>query len=121
MIGIIAAMEEEKDAFLHLMEDAREEEKEGYSFYRGQIQEKDCVLVKCGIGKANAAMITTLLILEYKPILIVNCGCAGSLNMDVQVGDIVIGQRIADWDIEVPEPAWNRGFDCAKLSFNDVS
>lgn len=117
MIGIIAAMDEERDAFLSRSSGWKTEKRNGVLFYRGQIGDKDVVLTKCGIGKANAAMTAALLILKYHPELVINIGCAGSLSKDVNVGDIVIGTVVADWDMDIPSDNWIRGFECANLCF----
>ena len=117
MIGIIAAMDEERDAFLSRSSGWKTEKRNGVVFYRGTISGKEVVLTKCGIGKANAAMNTTLLILKYKPELVINIGCAGSLSPDVHVGDIVVGTQVADWDMDIPSDNWKRGYECKNISF----
>ena len=43
-----------------------------------------------------------------------NVGCAGSLNKDVFVGDVVVASRVADWDVDVPD--WPRNMYSGKLS-----
>ncbi|MBQ1477935.1 MAG: 5'-methylthioadenosine/adenosylhomocysteine nucleosidase [Erysipelotrichaceae bacterium] len=117
MIGIIAAMEEERNSILKRMKDVREEKRNGFLFHHGTLKGKETVLAKCGIGKTNAAIITTVMILRYHPSLLINTGCAGSLNKDVHVGDIVVSDKAADWDIDVPVPEWTRGFDCERMTF----
>ncbi len=121
MIGIIAAMEEEKDAVLALMENTKEERRNGKLFYHGTLKGKEVVLTRCGVAKTNAAVSTTLMILRYKPKLILNVGCAGSLSAEAPKGDVVIGTKVADWDIDVPEDVgieWKRGFDNGRISFD---
>ena len=121
MIGIIAAMEEEKDAVLALMENTKKEKRNGKIFYHGTLKGKEVVLTRCGVAKTNAAVSTTLMILRYKPYLILNVGCAGSLSAKAPKGDVVIGTKVADWDIDVPEDVgiqWKRGFDNKRISFD---
>ncbi len=53
-IGIIGAMDEEVDILVELMEIKETLEKASLKFYVGKLEEKDIVLVRCGIGKVNA-------------------------------------------------------------------
>lgn len=124
MIVIICAMSEERDAFLSLMKDIKVRKTEnilyhGMSFdnkcYIGKLENKDVVIAHCGVGKVYAAILTTLLIKKFKPELVVNVGCAGSLNEDIHVGDVVVASRIADWDVDVP--GWERSIYSDKMSF----
>lgn len=124
MILIICAMSQEKQAFISLMNNVRMI-KSDKIFYHGELLEehycqgllnnKEVLLVRCGVGKTYAAIVTSLLIKKYKPDLVVNVGCAGSLNENVHVGDIVIADRTAYWDVDVP--GWSRSLSSDKLSF----
>ena len=51
----------------------------------------EIVVARCGIGKVNAAIATTL-VAQTNPDLIINTGSAGALAPDRQIGDIVIGE-----------------------------
>ena len=124
MIAIICAMSEERDAFISLMEDVKVVKFEnilyhGMAFdnkcYKGKLKGKDVVVIHCGVGKVYAAIVTTLTLKKFKPELVVNVGCAGSLNKDIHVGDVVIATRVADWDVEVP--GWERSIYSDKMSF----
>ena len=124
MIGIICAMKEERDALLKLMEDV--EVKKGKKllyqgnqldndYYLGKIDGKEVILTRCGIGKVYAAIVTTLMLEKFKPELIINLGCAGSLNEDVHVGDVVVCNRVGDWEFDVFD--WERSITSDKVSF----
>lgn len=124
MIAIICAMSEERDAFISLMEDIKITKFENILYhgmaidnkcYKGKLKGKEVVVVHCGVGKVYAAIVTTLVIKKFKPELVVNVGCAGSLNSDVHVGDVVVATRIADWDVDVP--GWERSIYSDKMSF----
>lgn len=51
----------------------------------------EIIVARCGIGKVNAAIATTL-VAQTNPDLIINTGSAGALAPDRQIGDIVIGE-----------------------------
>ena len=119
MIIVLAAMSEEKDAILSKMSDIKKIEdndllEEAYSCkHNGE----DVIISVCGIGKTNATITTTLLIKKYKPKLLVNLGCAGSLSKDIVVQDTIVANKIAHWDIEIPWPDWKQSYDNSLFSF----
>jgi len=124
MIGIICAMAEERDAILNLMDDVKIKYGKDLlyhgmpldnHYYLGTIKGKEVVLTRSGVGKVYAAIVASLMIDKFKPELIINLGCAGSLNENVHVGDVVVGTRTADWDVDVP--GWDRNITSDKISF----
>ena len=62
MLGIIGAMDEEVARLKEMIDGLQVTDKCGMSFYKGQIEGTDVVVVKCGVGKVNAAMCTQSLI-----------------------------------------------------------
>lgn len=52
-IGIIGAMDEEVDILRDIMDIEETIEKASLKFYVGKLENKDIVLVRCGIGKVN--------------------------------------------------------------------
>ncbi len=50
-------------------------------------------IIQSGIGNINAAAATTLLYAQYDPKLMLFSGIAGSLNPDLHIGDVLIGEK----------------------------
>lgn len=98
-IGIIVAMGKELHLLLHLIENIKEQELNGYKLYTGRIGDHEICTMQCGIGKVNAAVGTLTLINEYAPELIINTGVAGGAGMDVRQMDIIVGEKIAYHDV----------------------
>ena len=65
-LGIIGAMDEEVDILKDIMEIEETIQKASLKFYVGKLEGKDVVLVRCGIGKVNAACCTQLLISNFE-------------------------------------------------------
>lgn len=100
MIGIIGAMEEEVAA---LKEDMQEKEilvKARMEFCRGKLYGRDAVVVRSGIGKVNAAVCTQILVDEFGVDALINTGVAGSLNADIDIGDLVISTDAVHHDMD---------------------
>jgi len=80
-IGIIVAMDKELRQLQSLFDD-------------GSVQ-----VVKCGIGKVNAALGAQRMINEFHPDVIISSGCAGGNGDDVQVRDIVVSSELCYHDV----------------------
>lgn len=109
MIGIIGAMDEEIYVILSEMNNISEYNINNIKFYKGKIYDKDLVLVKSGIGMVNASIITTLLIKEFDVNKILFSGVAGSLNKNINVGDIVIADSLVEYMFDATEFGYEIG------------
>lgn len=115
MIGIIAAMQEEMNAIKNIMQNCEIIKILGLEFYKGNIQNKECILVKCGVGKVNAARTTQILIDKFDIEYIINIGSAGSVNDNVNYGDIVIGQYVVQHDFDITAFGHEKGYISSNL------
>ena len=88
--GIIGAMDIEVEQLKKDMIVGREVKKAGMNFCEGVLNEQEIVVVRSGVGKVNAAVCTQILIDVFQVDAVINTGIAGSLNVDIDVGDIVI-------------------------------
>lgn len=102
-IGIIAAEHEEMLAIKNIMENIKEEKIYNLIFYIGNIHNKECVLVECGVGKVNAARTTQSLIDKYEVDYVINVGSAGSITPELNVQDIVIGKELIQYDFDITQ------------------
>ncbi len=69
--------------------------------YRFTSPEIEIALVVSGIGKVNAASATTRLIDKFEPAEIVVVGLAGALSNDLSVGDIVVADKVVQYDFDL--------------------
>lgn len=100
MIGIIGAMEIEVSGIIANMTDIKTELISGSAYTSGKIHGKECVVVKCGIGKVNAAVAAQTLILKYKPDIIINTGVGGSTSLNTHIGYVVIAKNVIQHDMD---------------------
>lgn len=100
-IGIIGAMDLEVDTLKSKMEVKRIVKKASREFYEGTLFGTEVVIVQCGVGKVNAGSCTQILADEFGVTHIINTGIAGSLNNEINIGDIVISTDAVYHDMNV--------------------
>ena len=98
-IGIIGAMEVEVEKLKARMENVEITRKASMEFYAGTLEGKNVVVVRSGIGKVNAAVCTQILIDDFDAEVGINTGIAGSLNADINIGDLVISTDLVHHDM----------------------
>ena len=99
-IGIIGAMEQEVAKIKEKMQDVTITSRARMDFYEGTLEGKKVVVVRSGIGKVNAGMCTQILADVFGVEAVINTGIAGSLNNDVNIGDIVLSTDVLHHDMD---------------------
>jgi len=99
--GIIGAMEPEVAILKSKLSNSTTTQVGGYTFYQGQLNGSEVVIVQSGIGKVAAALATAFLINEFQPDYVVNTGSAGGFEQSLKVGDIVISSEVRYHDVDV--------------------
>ncbi len=100
MIGIIGALDIEVEQLYRELEGATIEEAYGYRYASGKLCGRDVVVVKCGVGKVNAAICAQTMVIKYAPDVIINTGVAGSLSPDLGICDIAVGKDVVQHDFD---------------------
>lgn len=100
MLGIIGAMEEEVEQLKEAMENVSVETKASMDFFKGTLAGRPVVVVRSGIGKVNAGICTQILADSYGVKAVVNTGIAGSLQAQIDIGDIVLSTDTLQHDVE---------------------
>lgn len=107
-IAIVAAMREELEPFRAAFSS------KALVFEKGPIQIEQAgdslLLVRSGIGKANAACASVFLCEKFAPDLIINTGTTGSFNQEAHLGDVVVSPtfRYSDVDATGFDYAWGQ-------------
>ena len=109
-IGIIAAMSEEIASIKKLMSDISVKNIYELEFTLGTIHSKNVVLVKCGVGKVNAARTTQILIDNFDLEYVINVGTAGGLNEKIEIGDVVIAEKLVQHDFDITAGGHEKGY-----------
>ena len=106
-----------------LMVDTSVKEIYELQFIIGKINEKEVVLVKCGVGKVNAARTTQVLIENFDVEYVINVGTAGSLNDNIEIGDLVIAEKLVQHDFDITGFGHEKGYitNIGKYFYSDKS
>ena len=109
VIGIIGAMDNEIELLKNSMEIRKTEEIAGMTCYCGSLSGHEVVLVRCGVGKVNAAVCAQSLILHFGVGMVINTGAAGALSRDINIGDIVISTDAVEHDMDCRTLGYAKG------------
>ena len=99
--GIIGAMDEEVNSLKEALDEKKVSTIAGMEFCEGRLDGADVVVVKCSVGKVNAAACTQILIDRFEVDRIINTGVAGSLDAAIDIGDIVVSTEAVQHDMDV--------------------
>ncbi|MCK9169670.1 MAG: 5'-methylthioadenosine/adenosylhomocysteine nucleosidase [Treponema sp.] len=105
-IGIIGAMEVEVQTIVASMTysggsgRAKKIESAKLTFYEGELNGINAVVVKSGVGKVNAALCAQRLILEFGVTHIINTGIAGAVAHGLGVFDVVVSTDAMYHDVD---------------------
>ncbi len=98
-IGIITAMSSEREQLAQQLTDPVKMEIAPFTYTEGRAGENTIILMQSGIGKVNAAVGTTEMILNFQPDCIISTGVAGGIDPVLQVMDVVASSRIVYHDV----------------------
>lgn len=102
-VGLICAIPQELASLREILTRSAGEDAAHTHFDTGTIDGHDVVLAGSGMGKVNAALVTTLLADRFRCGTIVFSGVAGGLDPALAIGDIVVADRIIQHDAGVLE------------------
>ena len=110
-LGIIGAMDVEVAALKENMTNISHRVIAGADYCEGTLEGLPVVVVQCGVGKVNAALCVQALCDCFAVTHIVNTGVAGSLDVELDIGDFVISRDAVyhDFDCHVINPNYRVG------------
>ena len=107
--GIIGAMEAEVAILKSKLAKSKTIIQSGFTFYQGELNGSEVIIVQSGIGKVAAALATAFLIDKFQPDYVVNTGSAGGFEQTLKVGDIVVSSQVRYHDVDVTAFGYEKG------------
>ncbi|HWO74004.1 MAG TPA: 5'-methylthioadenosine/adenosylhomocysteine nucleosidase [Dehalococcoidia bacterium] len=99
-MGILGAMEREVRGLVEAMTVAESGGDPGFEYWEGSFAGRRCVLARCGMGKVSAAAGVQRLIDRWDVGCVIVCGLAGALARGLSLGDLVVGDRFIQHDMD---------------------
>ena len=109
VIGIIGAMDVEVSTLKEAADITKTTEIAEMEFCEGTLGDQNVVIVKCGMGKVNAGVCANTLINDFNCTKIINTGVAGSLDAQIDIGDIVVSTDAVQHDFDVEAIGYQKG------------
>ena len=101
ILGIMGAMPDEVDQLCAKLENVTVEPYGGVEYHKGTLAGKQVVVCCAGMGKANAAATTQVLITKFGAEKIIFSGIAGNMTLKIGIGDVVIGKTVLYHDAQL--------------------
>ena len=101
IFGIMGAMPDEVDQLCARLENVTVEPYGGVEYHKGTLAGKQVVVCCAGMGKANAAATTQVLITRFGAEKIIFSGIAGNMTSKIGIGDVVIGKTVLYHDAQL--------------------
>ena len=94
-------MPDEVDQLCAKLENVTVEPYGGVEYHKGTLAGKEVVVCCAGMGKANAAATTQVLITKFGAEKIIFSGIAGNMTSKIGIGDVVIGKTVLYHDAQL--------------------
>jgi len=106
ILALIGALEAEVAPVLRASHAVECERRLGQPVYRGTLAGREVLIAELGVGKVRSAAVLQSLI-DHHPLNTVICfGSAGGLNPALDVGDIIVAQKVTQHDyVLINKPA----------------
>jgi adenosylhomocysteine nucleosidase len=98
-VVVLGALDAEARPVVAALSDREAIDVLGLSCVAGRLAGRPAVVAATGVGKVNAAMTTALLIERFSPAAVIFTGVAGALDLGLQPGDVVVGERLVQHDL----------------------
>jgi adenosylhomocysteine nucleosidase len=108
-VVIIGAMVEEVEEFLAHARVERVVDRGAFHVHEAELCGVSVAIIKCGVGKVFAAMISQHVIDTYHPSAVISTGVAGGLSPALAIGDVVVSRDCIHHDLDTSALGFPRG------------
>lgn len=108
-------MDDEIAVYKSHLQNVKETRHKIFTFYEGMLHDHEITLVKSGVGKVFASMVCQYMIDHFNVEAVIFTGVAGSLNRNLEIGDVVVSTDAVHHDFD----ATSLGFARGQISYTD--
>jgi adenosylhomocysteine/aminodeoxyfutalosine nucleosidase len=109
-IAIMGAMREEIAPILEKVENIKETDYAGNTYYEATYKGKSVAIAYSKIGKVFSALTATILIEKFGCDMLLFSGVAGGIDPDLNVGDLIIADGLCQHDLDITAFGHPHGF-----------
>ena len=121
---IVGAMDSEIEFLKANLKNISEEEYCNFEFYFGNIDNKEVILVKSGIGRVMAGLLIGVAKSKYQFDAVINLGVAGGAK-GTNLGDIIVGENYVYGDVDLSSGGFGYEFGqmagCPRVFKSNIS
>ena len=100
-IGIIGAMVEEITPIVEKVNVLEEVDYGNNRYFKATFEDLDLVIAYSKIGKVNSALTTATMIEVFNCEKILFSGVAGAINENLEIGDLIIANKLCQHDLDI--------------------
>ena len=93
-VGVVCAIKEEFVALVAKLSESSLSMINGRKMGLGYLNDKKIVVMETGIGLVKSAAATTWMLMAYQPKVMLFSGIAGSLDANLNMGDVLLGEKV---------------------------
>jgi adenosylhomocysteine/aminodeoxyfutalosine nucleosidase len=109
-IAIMGAMPEEIEPLLARVENIKKTQYASNLYYEATYKGQEIVIAYSKIGKVFASLTATILIEKFGCDTLLFSGVAGAINPSLQIGDLIVADRLCQHDLDITAFGHPHGF-----------
>ena len=109
-LAIMGAMEEEIEPLLEYFTDIEQTQFADNVYYEAKYNELDVVIAYSKIGKVFASLTAATMIEKFGCDTLLFSGVAGAINPELQIGDLIIADKLCQHDLDITAFGHPHGF-----------
>ncbi len=109
-LAIMGAMEEEIEPLLEYFKDVKKTQFADNIYYEAKYNDLDVVIAYSKIGKVFASLTASTMIEKFGCDTLLFSGVAGAINPELQIGDMIIADKLCQHDLDITAFGHPHGF-----------
>jgi adenosylhomocysteine/aminodeoxyfutalosine nucleosidase len=109
-IGILGAMEEEITPLLEIFKDYEKIEYANNTYYKTKYKSFEIIIAYSKIGKVFSTISACVMIEKFGCEKILFSGVAGGINKNLKIGDLIIANKLCQYDLDITAFGHPHGF-----------